>query len=263
MEDAGGKYPELCKMITSLKDSGEAYRIMLLDLKEAIRRTVSNIAGIDIDRIEAGISPSIGTYRVGNCNSKRFRWEINDEVGEPFGYYRSIAYLHVIRSLPADSTDINIIVDLTHGINYTSTALYRVALDIARLYSAANLVDVMVEVFNSEPYIPGTEELKAWRIRKLKVTPKAAASRLVYTSIAYERKPPSRPSDALRVSGDLEDRAKKELHMKLPNEPKIMQYGLFEAPLIGGFPLLLLQAGANHGEPASGYTMVLIPGSRR
>ncbi len=242
LEDAGGEYPDFCQVGSSA--GSDTYRRLLSGLREAIRRTVSKLAGIDVGHVDVGVSPSVGTYRHGNCDNVRFHWEIDDGVGEPFGYYQSTAYLHVIHNLPVHPTRIRMIVDLTHGINYTSTALYRVAMDSARLYSAATLEDVEIEVYNSEPYVKGAKELKMWRIRKLRITPKAAASRLVYTSIAYEKKRPSNPRDVLRTSTALTGSVRKNLYIRLPGEPKATQYGLFEAPLIGGFPLLLLQAGA-------------------
>ena len=93
--------------------------------------------------------------------------------------------------------DVEILVDVTHGINYMVSATRRAVLAAARMYSAATMRNVVVRVYNALPVTEEGQESPILVVDEEYVSPLKAASRLVYTaSLTYSDAPSLVTADA-------------------------------------------------------------------
>lgn len=143
------------------------------------------------------ILPGIGSFsynRRSGYNGRTVSWKFNKNIERkvtPFGYYASIALLHILSTLYKlggnDKSSVHIHFDSTHGINYTGTATYRALLTAARVYSASTDSTIRISFYNSDPYIRGVNRpLHIWNVRNEYITSKKALSRLLYTYLLVD-----------------------------------------------------------------------------
>ena len=224
-----------------------SYDSLLDDLRGAISDWIrDNTSFLRDFRIRIGVGPAVGgySYRDRDGMLRRARWVLKN--GDPFDFYAGVSMLYVLEEMYdlAGGDMLRVVLDVTHGVNYTGTALYRSVIAAARLYSAANFVPVILEVYNSEPYV-GVGDLKVWRIREEKITPRPASSRLVYM-MAY---PGGKyPIDVMKVFRGEEEllenlgrRDQKILEMRksYPERSSVLS----ATSVFYGLPLQILQAG--------------------
>ncbi len=130
--------------------------------------------------------------------------------------------------------DVEILVDVTHGINYMVSATRRAVLAAARMYSAARMRNVSVKVYNALPVAEEGQESPILVVDEEYVSPLKAASRLVYTASLMHSDTPSlvtadteykktrsygelaRMDDVLRKASLLGKRAAVSLYYGLP-----------------------------------------------
>lgn len=88
------------------------------------------------NKYEITVAPAVGTF------------DNNSFTGEMLDYYHHILH-HLASLLICDNTDIDMHIDITHGINYMSILCYRAVLDL--LYWLALFYKVDLTVYNSDP----------------------------------------------------------------------------------------------------------------
>ena len=215
-------------------------------------------AGLEVEvSVVPGFGESVYTREDGSRAAAR--WELSQGLLEKgvdaMGYTATLMTLGLIAAMEEHlgGGPGEVHVDLTHGVNYATTAFYRASLLAARLYTVAHDARVDVTFYNSEPYVPGARRLNVWIVRREAVTPKVAASRLAYTSAAAAARTgkfsftPSKlaviASGAARggLAGSVSASLAQGLGglVEALNRPGRMA----AASVIFGFPLLLLQAG--------------------
>jgi CRISPR-associated protein Csx1 len=244
------------------------YKELLDELKETVTgyaREVLHEAGASMASVEAVVAPGVGefTYLDESCGRRRARWILPFDPGRVnmFTYYEAALMLHLASELldPSLKGPIRLVVDLTHGVNYTVAAAYRASLYAARLRAAAYHEPVEVVLYNSEPYKPGVE-MTLWKVREETIHPKAAASRLVYSIAAYAQGKLVAPEKLAFMAREARDILTTEEMQKLAlslkgalqavaektcNEwEEALKQGVTAAASIAyGAPLLLLEAG--------------------
>ncbi|MCE4605948.1 MAG: CRISPR-associated DxTHG motif protein [Desulfurococcales archaeon] len=238
------------------KEYSEAYKKVLNNLEKEV---FENINELDFPKHPTiKILPGIGSFsynkRSGN-NGKTVTWRFNKNIEKkatPFGYYASIALLHILSTLYKVGGNcksaIHIHFDSTHGINYTGTATYRALLTAARLYSASTDSTIEMSFYNSDPYIRGVNRpLHIWNVRNEYITPKKALSQLLYTYILVRSDMPGIQNlkYCIVVNNKLAAREKKDLEKESRwiNELAEKYANKAFSGAYFGFPLLLLNVG--------------------
>ncbi|MCE4611762.1 MAG: CRISPR-associated DxTHG motif protein [Desulfurococcales archaeon] len=227
--------------------------------------------------VDAVILPGFGEHRYITISgeARRAYWRLSRDLEkrgvEPMEYLMAFQALHLIKLMQEHFSGgkAELHVDLTHGINYVGYSLYRAALFASRVYSAASRAEVEVTIYNSEPYVAGVEKLNVWIVRRERIRPKAAASRLVYASLAersregpYEK---LRVDDVIVESREISGRVKREVNRRL-GKLRILNYSGWPAAaaVLIGAPLLLAQAwlfakeGGLSSEELKGYPSMLL-----
>ena len=236
--------------------------------------------GVEVEP-SVSVAPAVGDYTYtpveGPSSRRRARWLLRGPQGlSPFSLFASTALLAVLRGLlragerAGEEGLVRLYVDLTHGVNYTSTALYRAALAAARIYSLASGSRVLLAVYNSDPYPRGggaveKPVLKLWLIREETVSPSAAASRAFYMTLLPHLRGTSRgvlafklgsaPEYCKRYNGDNKNNECVKLYRIFNGELRGYERGIggrvnyrdytvmASVAVFYGLPLLLLQAG--------------------
>ena len=198
------------------------------------------------------------TYLAGGCQQYgSAAWRLEEGLarrgGGPLGYQAALYLIHILEAVwrsPGEGGPLRLHIDLTHGLNYTTYALYRAAMHAARIYAAASGATVEVVLYNSEPFAPGARELNVWVVGRETVSPRSAASRLFYTALAAGRGGERARFSAerlFRLTGkppnviiDARERLRETV------EGLISEAGVHAAlAVLTGAPLLLLQAGVD------------------
>ena len=125
------------------------------ELEEAVINSVREWADEEgmleeiVSQAEMRVLPNMGLYG-------GWRWEFTTERANPIMSYGALALTEILLALDGLAEkaqgDLDLMVDLTHGINYMPLATYRAARAAARTMSAVRRVNVKLTTFNSEPY---------------------------------------------------------------------------------------------------------------
>jgi len=232
-------------VLVSEANNKEKYIKLLNKLRELIREVSEKWIEIPKSCIEVIIAPGVGNFKIYQKKNKldeywRGIWIFR--AGTPFDYYASVVMLGILNQMLNLNNKIKLVVDLTHGMNYTGTALYRAAIAAARLYSVFTHNEVKLEIYNSEPYSDSNMPLNIWKIRSERIKPKSAASRLVYMMLSHDK-----GKKITAVLEDIFDGPGKDSTLGKLNklfEREIHRVVVLSAAsVLGGFPLLFLQAG--------------------
>ncbi len=136
-----------------------SYDEVLEDVRERIEYFVKNKLGERFDEIDLVIAPGVGVFK-------------NIEVyGDILDYYHFVTY-KLAELLPV--TNMEVYLDLTHGINFMPVLTYRAVLNLLGL--ASYLRNVRLTVLNSEPYPRG---IAGDKLRKVKLNIKPVEKRNV------------------------------------------------------------------------------------
>ncbi len=231
------------------------YRSLLLNPLEDCIEQWFHGEGVDA-RVTA--IPGFGEYSYlgSGCQSRaKTSWRLDHRLaskgGDPLSYQATLYLLHLVDLLwqgPEENGPVKLHIDLTHGLNYATYALYRAAMQAARVYAAASGSNVEVILYNSEPYVSGVKSLNVWRVKREKITPKSAVSRLFYTALAADRGAgrATFSEKNLFLTMGKPHQAIMNARAKLKNivTPLIAEAGVHAAlAVVIGAPLLLLQAG--------------------
>ena len=230
---------------------------------ECVKRWFEKETGIDVNVIVLpgfGEIPYISREGEGEEKEKEEKreaaWILSPELGsrgvEPMEYLMGLQALHLVREMESvfRGGEAQLHIDLTHGINYAGYSLYRATMFASRVYSAANKAVVDLKVYNSEPYVPGVSRLNVWIVRRETIKPRAAASRLVYASIADKTHDNEYVKlsldDVVRETKELKGEVRKRLKNELRELLALNSVGWpAAAAVIIGAPLLLAQAWAS------------------
>lgn len=149
-----------------------------------------------------------------------------------------------------------LLVDLTHGVNYTASAALEAARLAALAASAALGVEVRLEAFNSDPY-PGSQagvpELRVWRVHAEPLRPSESAqelARLVARLYGRSRNPVKASG---RLGAEAARRALEALSRRIPGWPR--GAGVLEAlaaAVAYNAPLAVASLPAMAGIPLTG-----------
>jgi len=103
-----------------------------------------NIA--DVHKVDLIVCPGVGNF-VNKVSNRSVRLSID---GEMYDFY-AVLYLELSRRLcNIHDYDVDVHVDLTHGINYMPTLLYRAVKEILQIIAYTK--NVKLHVYNSEPF---------------------------------------------------------------------------------------------------------------
>ncbi|MEB2835954.1 MAG: CRISPR-associated DxTHG motif protein [Desulfurococcales archaeon] len=253
------------------------YQEFTAKISECIEQWFRSAEDLDVT---IHVLPGFGehVYKISRNSEARATWTLHPDLRgkgvEPMEYLMGLQSIHLIASLEDAfrGEDAEIHVDLTHGLNYAGYSLYRSVLFAARVYAATYMAKVRITLYNSEPYVPGARRLNVWIVRSETVKPRAAASRLVYTTIATKchdgKYTCLRPPDVLSETKDHKGKLRAALAKKFrgSNYEKDNQGDVTArlrragwaaaAAVITGAPLLLAQAGVEgKGLPRASFIL--------
>ena len=175
-------------------DLPEEYRKLLDNLRravtnyieEAVNETNSTKPVVSVD-----VAPNTGTY---SCSSVSIEWRFPDVPsispdGAYFSYFLASALHHILSQLAeGEYGRIDMVLDTTHGMNYTVAAAIEAATLAARMVSIIEGMTVTFKQFNSTSFPRGTKqpvpELDIYPVKEEVIVPIKAAQRLVYSYCA-------------------------------------------------------------------------------
>ncbi|MDW8035918.1 MAG: CRISPR-associated CARF protein Csx1 [Candidatus Korarchaeum sp.] len=188
----------LIEDIGSLKgEHSEWYRNLLNHLKRAIS-SFCREKGLEAEVV---LMPNLGEY-----NGVEWRIEAGVNPDSAYAAFTLLSTLSAVSDLAG--CDINISLDVTHGVNFMSLAAYRAVKTACMVLSATLHTNVTFEHYNSTPYpsgTSGTPELEVFKVGEEVVTPVKAAQRLIYSYASADRVNPirrSRDSGGAKVISD-------------------------------------------------------------
>ena len=241
---------------------GSEYREALGKLAEAVRDfAVGEFEkrSLPTEDIKVAVAPGTGIFGYLNEDNevRKFGWRLSENLMDRgidvFSLYQSVAMLHILHEMLGSGEELTVHLDLTHGLNYASTGIYRALLFASRVYATLNATSVAIKIYNSEPYNRlGEKKLHLWRIRDEVITRKKALSRLFYALSLAEKgeAPRSAIFDLGPKSGELYRKFGNEVVAPLEDLRKIGDYAGPAA--FYGLPLLLLQAGSEVDQRRAG-----------
>jgi len=208
---------------TVLKSIVNSYEEVVENIREYYLRFIDEL-GIDRSIVEIIVTPGVGEFKMANGWIKVFRGSLSD--------YYSYALYEICKILSEHSDrDLKVFLDLTHGINYMPTLIYRAlkeSLEIAALSRSIELT-----VYNSEPYTKGVEELRTHLVEAEKISP-----RIVPVGLRIDK------CRLLNRYEGVSDEYAIELGKRLDetrlDENLINELNAFVGSLINGLPLALL-----------------------
>lgn len=237
-------------------DYGEA----LEGLKAAIEEYVGDTGVAASEAVRVVVCPAHGSFKP-RSRSTRCRWS---SLGNPVSNYASCVMAGILGELAGmeGHGKVRIAVDITHGINYMPLAAFRAAMAAARIVSASKGVRATVEVFNSDPYVPGLPDqaLGIHLVDHEAVTSVKAATRLVYTVAAVENPTPVSIADAAtleRLGLSASKAGSIARGLGVPEARRVWQQLYAKARRVSaalhyGLPLALLQYGYENAQPPGG-----------
>ena len=188
--------PDPYKDLPSGEIASDDYKEFMNRIEQCVSVWFREVEGISLETV---VLPGIGSYNYTTISGelRRASWSIFEYIATdhgytvrpgPMEYLMAYQTLHVISKMEDifKGGNASVHVDLTHGVNYANYSLYRATLFASRLYSASHYATVDLTIYNSEPYMRGIEKLNVWIMKREVIQPRAAASRLVYTSIAQK-----------------------------------------------------------------------------
>lgn len=146
-------------------NSEHSYKEYCGKIEEDVKNFITSAVVCDEDKnkCEILILPRVGTF-----NKTKF-------IGNPKNFY--IFFYNIISkeifnlNLPSDNNQIEIILDITHGINYMTLMIYSAIKDICDIL--AYFYSVKFIVLNSDPKVGSTnDELNINEIEKVNINPK-------------------------------------------------------------------------------------------
>ncbi len=232
------------------------YRTFMERVGGCIYCWFKRVEQIDVD---VRVIPGFGelSYTAAAGDRRRARWKLAEDLEKggvgPMDYLMALQALHIIDAMQSffEGCGAEVHVDLTHGINYASYSIYRAVLFASRVYSAASKAPVDITVYNSEPYVEGSGSLNVLIVRRERIKPRAAASRLVYAALSAKgdgghaslRVP--KLVDVSGKCGECKSRIARDLGKTLGKLNNLNRPGWAAAAAItAGAPLLLAQAWA-------------------
>jgi hypothetical protein len=217
LEEARGIPEALEGLEGSLKDwvKGEGIPAGLL------RVVVAQVSGVFRGRDAGdGCRPTGGLYE--------FRLP---STGSPYESFAAALLPKLLEVLAGDPGEpLALLVDLTHGVNYTASAALEAARLAALAASASLGVEVRLEAFNSDPY-PGSQagipQLRVWRVYSETLQPSRSAQELARLAAKLH----GRSRNPVKSSGHLgavaARRASEALSREIPGWPRAA--GILEA----------------------------------
>ncbi|WP_456419553.1 CRISPR-associated CARF protein Csx1 [Methanocaldococcus infernus] len=207
--------------------NSEKYDELIKTLKEDVTNFIKEL-NIDMNNLDIIISPGVGSFPNG-----RFKGKLSD-------YYSIILY-RLSKILPiADDEDVEVHLDVTHGVNYMPVLTYRAIKELLEILAIKN--DVRFYVYNSDPYSPDTN-LNINIVENVKIHPSSFIS-----PIYSEDK---KIIDYLELSGD----EKKDISLKLRNDQVIKRFkdikcniNAFLSSFVYGLPLVYSTFYIDHKE---------------
>ena len=177
-------------------DLERGYRELMDNLREAVTGYIEGaLNGTDPNKpdIVVDVAPNAGTY---SCASIKVEWRFPEVQsvspdGAYFSYFLTSALRHTLSRLPKGKHGrVDIVLDTTHGINYTVAAAIEASVLAARMISMIRGVKVTFKQFNSTPFPPRSErsvpELDIYPVKEEAFVPVKAAQRLVYSYCAVK-----------------------------------------------------------------------------
>ena len=170
------------------------------ELMGNLRKTVAGYIEKDLDRTDSSkldivvdVAPNAGTY---SCTSINAEWRFPEVPsvspdGAYFSYFLTSTLHHVLSRLAGGKySRVDVVLDTTHGINYTVAAAIEASVLAARMISMIEGVEVTFKQFNSTPFPPRSErsvpELEIYEVKEEALVPVKAAQRLVYSYCAVK-----------------------------------------------------------------------------
>ncbi|MEM3916826.1 MAG: CRISPR-associated CARF protein Csx1 [Candidatus Nitrosocaldus sp.] len=124
-------------LASAYKIVDKEYENIIQNIRKEVERFLTGELDSDSNnKYEITVAPAVGTF------------DNNSFTGEMLDYYHLILH-HLASLLICDNTDIDMHIDITHGINYMSILCYRAVLDL--LYWLALFYKVDLTVYNSDP----------------------------------------------------------------------------------------------------------------
>ena len=192
--------------------------------------------------------PSAGIYKVANTGYKA-KWMLDENLGiDMYSHYYTISLLKILSVILKDlhgraPEKLEIWIDTTYGQNYVGIAFLRATIQASRILSALLNVRVVLRQYNSEPYIKGaTRELRIYKVREETISPKQAASNLIYTLIQVD--PSNIDIEWNQAIAMITSPNQRILHLPYQINHHLPYLALNAAAgIFFGAPLLLLQTG--------------------
>jgi len=142
--------------------------------------------------VKVYVLPSIGVY---TCYGRKVKieWRYNQgiDISSFYGALVLIRGFHELVDLtkrPGEKPGLDLVVDITHGLNYMPLMMFRASLFLARLASVILDKEVVFKAYNSEPFSPSVKELMVRVIDRESTDSVKAIQRLVYTFAAYHKR---------------------------------------------------------------------------
>jgi len=203
--------------LDTLAEKGEKYKEVKANVEEEIKKYANEFG---LSNYEVLIAPGIGTFQNGV-----FRGEALDY------YYYIIAKISL--KLLENPENLNIHLDLTHGINYSTILTYKAIKEIIEVFSIFNKVEF--RAYNADPSLPTIiDKLSINRIEDITPTPTPFAEKI------SQGKPLKPKNSDHEESLSLEERRELfEKELKCVKEVNKSEISAFIGALYNGLPLAL------------------------
>ncbi|MDK6029524.1 CRISPR-associated CARF protein Csx1 [Ignisphaera sp. 4213-co] len=133
------------------------YGDIVKSVEGVVKSFVESVCGECLNRVEVVVAPAIGTYK----NSFRVEKNTSDRnvvtrfcgsLNDFYAYVLTSLYKTLKRfALSGKGEEIEIHLDLTHGVNYMPTMVYKAVRDVSSLL--ASVLNTSIHIYNSDPYV--------------------------------------------------------------------------------------------------------------
>jgi len=244
IELMGRTYPNPIDELKKSENTAGKYLELLQALKAGLKKFITDKVQLH-NNFEVLVAPSIGQFSFldEQGETKIGIWKINEGLSNNIlAFYEGFVISAILNELLKidEEDEVQIYVDITHGLNYTPVALSEAAYIATQLYSLLTAKSVVFKVFNSEPFIGRVKTpLNLHTVKEEKITPFGALMDLLNKWGRFYKQTLN-PFSTVNEFSLIRNEYHEEIRNSTSNLKTLGEYALMSA--FYSLPLLFLQA---------------------